>query len=122
ASRHRRAAREHGPDRELSSGGPGTPARLRTDLEEGSVNETVLKIAFPGVLFVFAVSIVVQALQMSGPLVETNAHVYPLVVAVVLALGALASMIGAVRGTDGTGEAAPDASAAGAGAGSATGA
>lgn len=61
------------------------------------MNETLLKLALPGVLFVFATGIIVQALQISGPLAESNAHIYPLVVAGLLALGSLASMVGAVR-------------------------
>ena len=56
-----------------------------------------LKVTFPAVLFIFAVSIIVQALQMSPALQDANAHQYPIVVAVVLALGALGSMLSAVR-------------------------
>lgn len=60
---------------------------------------SVLKIAFPGVLFVFAVAIVVQAVQLTGPLAESDAQLYPIVVASLLALGSLFSIVGAVRGT-----------------------
>lgn len=63
------------------------------------MNETALKIAFPGLLFIFAAAIVVQALQMTGPLAESNAHLYPIIVASLLGIGAVFSMVGAIRGT-----------------------
>lgn len=75
----------------------------------GPRSESVLKIAFPGVLFVFSVAIVVQAVQMTGPLAESNAQLYPIIVASLLAIGSVFSIIGAVRGT---GEPVPDAVAA----------
>lgn len=61
------------------------------------MNETLLKLLLPAVLFVFAVGIIVQALQMTGPLADSNAHLYPLVVAGLLCVGSLASMVVAVR-------------------------
>ena len=64
------------------------------------MSQTALKIAFPALLFIFAVAMVVQAVQMTGLLAETNAQIYPIVVASLLAVGALGSLVGAVRGTD----------------------
>ncbi|ROR73096.1 tripartite tricarboxylate transporter TctB family protein [Bogoriella caseilytica] len=61
------------------------------------MNETLLKLALPGVLFVFAIGIIVQAFQMTGPLVESDGHIYPIVVASLLAVGSLSSMVVAVR-------------------------
>lgn len=58
-----------------------------------------LQIAFPGLLFVFSVAIIVQAVQMTGPLAESNAQLYPIVVASLLAVGAMVSLVSAVRGT-----------------------
>jgi len=74
---------------------PPNYARLREPL-----SQTALKIAFPALLFIFAVAMVVQAVQMTGLLAETNAQIYPIVVASLLAVGALGSLVGAVRGTD----------------------
>lgn len=68
-------------------------------------SEALLKVAFPGLLFIFAVAIIVQAVQLTGPLADSNAQLYPIVVASLLAIGALASIVGAVRGT---GEPVPD--------------
>ena len=65
----------------------------------GAGKSSVLQIAFPGLLFVFSVAIIVQAVQMTGPLAESNAQLYPIVVASLLAIGAMVSIIGAVRGT-----------------------
>ncbi|WP_147916001.1 tripartite tricarboxylate transporter TctB family protein [Ruania zhangjianzhongii] len=75
------------------------PAATARHPGRGPRNESVLKIAFPGVLFVFSVAIVVQAVQLTGPLAESNAQLYPIVVASLLALGSVVSIIGAVRGT-----------------------
>ena len=77
------------------------------DRESGRApaSESMLKIAFPGLLFIFAVAIIVQALQMTGPLAESDAELYPIVVASLLAIGSLVTIVGAVRGT---GEPVPD--------------